>query len=162
MVLFLRNITPVRQDRRLLLGAGSFTILWSVTAFIVSAAECGLPTPWSYFNGHCINGVCILLLQLRRYCMKPLNYVLGHLVELGRTYEHLHQSCADRPACVDYVESEGFSFQEILCGVHIRPADHVNAPRYSLSSMILTELLGSASPRLVSLSTRTKLNTPTT
>lgn len=83
-------------------------------------------------------------------------------MELGRTYEHLHQSRADCPACVDYVESEGFSPQEILCGVHIRPANHVNAPRYSLSSVILTELLGSASPRLVSLSTRTKLNTPTT
>ena len=57
VVLFVRNITPVRQDRRLLFGAGSFTILWTFVGLIVSAVECGSPVPWNYFNGHCINRV---------------------------------------------------------------------------------------------------------
>ena len=57
VVLFLRNITPVRQDRQLLFGAGSFTILWTFIGLIVSAVECGSPVPWNYFNGQCINRV---------------------------------------------------------------------------------------------------------
>ena len=57
VVLFVRNITPVRQDRRLLFGVGSFTILWAFIGLIVSAVECGSPEPWNYFDGQCIDRV---------------------------------------------------------------------------------------------------------
>lgn len=62
VVLFLRNITPVRRDRQLLFGLGSITIFWTVTAVIVSATEHGSPVSWNYLNGHRINHVCNLYL----------------------------------------------------------------------------------------------------
>lgn len=68
VVLLVRNITPVPQDRRLLFGAGSITILWTITAVVVSAAECGSPTPWNYFSDHCIMRVSVWLFCLSRHC----------------------------------------------------------------------------------------------
>lgn len=57
VLFFVGNITPVRSDRKMLVGVGSVVIAWSTIGFIVSAAECGSPTPWNYFGGHCINRI---------------------------------------------------------------------------------------------------------
>lgn len=84
------------------------------------------------------------------------------MVELRRGYEHLDQRYPNRSAGVDCVEGADLSSQEMLCGVDVRTADYVNAPRHGLSSVILTEQLGSVLPPLVSLSTGTELNTLTT
>lgn len=51
------------------------------------------------------------------------------MVELRRSYEHLDQRRSDRPASVDSIQGAGLPSQEILCGVGLRTADYVNAPR---------------------------------
>lgn len=64
VVLFMWNVTPVRQDRHLLFGVGSITILWTVIGVIVSGTECRSPVPWDYFKGHCINRVSLPALKI--------------------------------------------------------------------------------------------------
>lgn len=59
VLLFVRSVTPVQWDKHMLLGVGSITVIWTLIAIIVSAAECGSPTPWNNFTGHCIDGVSL-------------------------------------------------------------------------------------------------------
>lgn len=83
-------------------------------------------------------------------------------MELCRSYEHLNQRRSNRPAHMDSIEGADLSAQEILCGVDFHTANYVNAPQNGNSSVILTGVLGSVSPRAVSLSIGTELNTLTT
>ena len=73
VILLVKNLMPFRQDKQALLGVGSVIVVWSITGIIVNAVECGSPTPWDYFNGHCIDRVRVVILRLPRYCLKPAN-----------------------------------------------------------------------------------------
>lgn len=73
VILLVKNLMPFRQDKQVLLGVGSVIVVWSITGIIVYAVECGSPTPWDYFNGHCIDRVRVVLLRLPRCCLKPAN-----------------------------------------------------------------------------------------
>lgn len=70
VVLFVKNNTPVRQDRHLLFSVGGITVLWTTIAVIVNAAQCGSPTPWNYLDGQCINRVRISRVRFPRYCLE--------------------------------------------------------------------------------------------
>ena len=59
VLFFVGNITPIRRDRHILMGVGTVVIAWATIGFIVSAAECGSPTPWDYFGTHCIDRVSV-------------------------------------------------------------------------------------------------------
>ncbi len=58
--LLLRLITPNVLHNRLILGVEVTTVLWALTAELVAAFQCHLPTPWKFLGNKCFDRVCCI------------------------------------------------------------------------------------------------------
>jgi len=57
LVFFYTIVTRQRIHRRLILGFGTFTAVWSVGSLFVIAFQCELPRPWEMMTLRCFNTV---------------------------------------------------------------------------------------------------------
>jgi hypothetical protein len=61
LVLFHTIVAVHRLHRRLMLGFGSFIILWSMASLVAVAFQCELPQPWEMTTSRCFNMVSMSL-----------------------------------------------------------------------------------------------------
>ena len=55
---FIKSLKPVPLYRQFCFGLEVVMILWALTAELVTAFRCRLPSPWNFLNGSCVSRVC--------------------------------------------------------------------------------------------------------
>ena len=58
VLLLIRALTPVRNERTITLIAGGLVIAYGVTGTFVVAFQCALPRVWDTMGTMCLNRVC--------------------------------------------------------------------------------------------------------
>lgn len=55
VIYFIRDVTPLfNPDRLITAGLELLTILWAGIGILTAVFQCGLPRPWDYLHGQCI------------------------------------------------------------------------------------------------------------